>query len=194
MKWHHIGTHQTRAPGQCLGKMDAIHGPYCHASPAPVQARNPPDSATWFYVPETPVKWIPLYPIIWSSWYFNILYMLFYYYVVPFHVIPLFDRPIHLFRYLPILSFISPTSSCYYVVIPSFVPLLFWCPIDVLLEIKGCKTFTGIKISFWTRQRIYQYSSSCRFTYLTSSMKFCPDNQCLYWFSAGCIRILNITH
>jgi len=83
------------------------------------------------------------------------------YYVVPFHVIPLFDHPVHLSHSLPILSFISPASSCYYVVILSFIPLLFWCPIDVLLEMKGHKTFTGMKISFWTGQCVYQYSSSC---------------------------------
>ena len=128
------------------------------------------------------------HPIIWSSWYFNILYMSSHYYVVPFHVIPLFDRPVHFFCYLPILSFISPMSSCYYVVVPSFVLLLFPCPIDVLLEMKGCKTCTSMKISFWTGQRVYQYSSSCRFKYLTSSMIFCPDNQCIFWFRAGCIE------
>ena len=110
------------------------------------------------------------------------------YYVVPFHVIPLFDRHVHLSHYLPILSFIPPTSSCYYVVILSFVSLLFQCPIDVLLEMKGCKTFTGMKISFWTGQHVYQYSSSCGFMYLTSFMRFCPNNQCIFWFRAGCIE------
>jgi len=117
-------------------------------------------------------------PVIWSSRYFN----------VPFNVVPLFDHLIHLPCYLPILSFISPMSSCYYVVVPSFVLLLFPCPIDVLLEMKGCKTCTSMKISFWTGQRVYQYSSSCRFKYLTSSMIFCPDNQCIFWFRAGCIE------
>jgi len=133
---------------------------------------------------------IPLFdhPIIWSSWYFNVLYMLSCYYVVLFHVIPLFDHPIHLSHYLPILSFISPASSHYYVVILSFVLLSFQHPIDVLLEMKGCKTFPSMKISFWTGQHVYQYSSSCRFTYLTSSMRFCPDNQCIFWFRAGCIE------
>jgi len=110
------------------------------------------------------------------------------YYVVPFHVVLLFDCPVDLSRYLPILSFISPTSSRYYVVVLSFVPLLFWRPIDVLLEMKGCKTFTGMKISFRTGQHVYQYSSSCRFMYLTSSMRFCPDNQCIFWFRAGRIE------
>jgi len=127
-------------------------------------------------------------PVIWSSRYFDIPYMLSCYYVVLFHVVPLFDHPVHLSCYLPILSFISPTSSCYYVVIPSFVLLLFWCPIDVLLEMKGCKTFTGMKISFQTGQSVYQYSSSCGFTYLTSSMRFCPDNQHIFWFRAGRIE------
>jgi len=120
-------------------------------------------------------------PVIWSSQYFNVPYMLSRYYVVPFHVVPLFDHPVHLSCYLPILSFISPTSSHYYAVVPSFVLLLLRCPIDVLLEMKGCKTFTGMKISFRTGQHVYQYSSSCGFTYLTSSMRFCPDNRCLFW-------------
>jgi len=61
MKWYHIGTHWKRVPGQCLGETDTIHGSYCHASPAPVQARDPPDDATQPYVPETPVMWIPSY-------------------------------------------------------------------------------------------------------------------------------------
>jgi len=137
-----------------------------------------------------PYNDVPLFdrPVIWSSRYFDVPYMSSCYYVVPFHVVPLFDRPIDLSCYLPILSFISPTSSHYYVVVPSFVPLLFWRPIDVLLEMKGCKTFTGIKISFWTGQCVYQYSSSCGFTYLTSSMRFCPDNQHIFWFRAGCIE------
>jgi len=136
-----------------------------------------------------PYNVIPLFdhPVLWSSWYFDILYISSYYYVVPFHVIPLFDCPIHLSHYLPILSFISPASFCYYVVVLLFIPLLFWHPIDVLLEMKGCKTFTGMKISFWTGQHVYQYSSSCRFMYLTSSMRFCPDNQHIFWFRAGCI-------
>jgi len=61
MKWHHISTHWTGAPGQCLGEIDTICGSYCHASPAPVQVRDPPDGATWPYVPETPVRCIPSY-------------------------------------------------------------------------------------------------------------------------------------
>jgi len=148
-----------------------------------------------------PVIWsfwyfdIPLFdhPIIWSSRYSDIPYMLSQYYVVlfhvvPYHVVPLFDHPVHFSHYLSILSFISPMSSCYYVVIPSLILLLFQHPIDVLLEMKGRKTFTGMKINFRTGQCVYQYSSSCRFTYLTSFMRFCPDNQCIFWFRAGCIE------
>jgi len=130
---------------------------------------------------------VPLFdhPVIWSSHYFDIPYMSSCNYVVLFHVVPLFDHPIHLSHYLPILSFISPTSSHYYIVILSFILLLFQHPMDVLLEMKGCKNFTGMKISFQTGQHVYQYSSSCGFTYLTSSMRFCPDNQ---WFRAGHIE------
>ena len=71
------------------------------------------------------------------------------YYVAPFHIV-LYICPI-------IYPSCHSSHPRHPIICPIIISTSHRCPVRNI----GCKTFTGMKISFWTGQCVYQYSSSC---------------------------------